>query len=275
MVYQDYMLFPHLNVKENIMYGLEVRQEDTQAGHKRLAELVELLNIENLLDRSVQTLSGGEQQRVALARALIISPEVLLLDEPLSALDPGIKRRLQQDIKKIHHQLQTTTLHVTHDFDEALALADRIAVMKEGKIVQIGTPKEIFQAPASQFVAEFVSSRNILSCKIIEENNRRVVVINEGVTFNIDTEATGEVKLTIRPEEIELTNQPLAKSVNTYQGEITALQKRLSVVEVKVDIGMELIVYLSYQQLSKLDLAVGREVYLNFAATAGHIINSN
>jgi len=161
-VYQDYELFPHLTVKENIIFGLKIRKYSSTVINKKLNEMVEMFGIGHLLDRYPSTLSGGEQQRTALARALITSPKILLLDEPLSALDPRSKEVFQQELKRIHQTLKTTTLHVTHDFNEAMYLADRIGVMRNGEIAQVGTPEEIFRRPKDTFVASFVGIKNSL-----------------------------------------------------------------------------------------------------------------
>lgn len=155
-VYQDYALFPHLTVKENIIFGAKIKKIPGHQIQKKLNQMVEMLGIDHLLYRYPSTLSGGEQQRTALARALITSPKILLLDEPLSALDPRSKEVFQQELKRIHQRLKTITIHVTHDFNEAMFLADRIGIMHKGKMVQVGTPKEIFQRPASDFVANFL-----------------------------------------------------------------------------------------------------------------------
>ena len=169
-VYQDYALFPHLSVAGNIAFGLRLRGMGRGEIEKRVAAIGRLLGIEHLLHRMPGTLSGGEAQRVALARALVIEPRLLLLDEPLSALDPETREGLQRELGRIHRELGTTTIHVTHDFEEAVALGDRIAVLREdrldeglreGRIVQVGRPEEIFRRPASEFVARFVGVRNI------------------------------------------------------------------------------------------------------------------
>ncbi len=155
-VYQDYALFPHLTVKENIIFGAKIKKFPIDEIQKKLDQMVEMLGIGHLLHRYPSTLSGGEQQRTALARALITSPKILLLDEPLSALDPRSKEVFQQELKRIHQRLKNITIHVTHDFNEAIFLADRIGIMHKGKLVQVGTPKEIFENPASDFVANFL-----------------------------------------------------------------------------------------------------------------------
>lgn len=142
-VYQDYMLFPHLSVQENILFPLKLNKTPAKIMKKKLDQMTELLSIAHLLKRFPATLSGGEQQRTAIARALITEPQVLLLDEPLSALDPRSKEIFQQEFKHIHEQIKTTTIHITHDFNEALVLADRVGIMFDGEIVQTGDRKSV------------------------------------------------------------------------------------------------------------------------------------
>jgi ABC-type sugar transport system ATPase subunit len=173
-VYQDYLLFPHLSVRENIASGLKARKVKKQEINEALYEITEILNIKHLLNRKINNLSGGEKQRIAFARAVIIKPKILLLDEVSSALDPKTKRDFQINLKKIHKKLQTTTIHVTHDFNEALYLADRIAVINNGEICEIGTPEHIFNNPKTDFVASFVHENNFKYGD--EENERRQIL---------------------------------------------------------------------------------------------------
>ncbi|MBM7623406.1 tungstate ABC transporter ATP-binding protein WtpC [Sporohalobacter salinus] len=273
MVYQNYMLFPHLNVKDNILFGLKIRRESATRKKRKLQEIVSLLGISNFLDRSIKTLSGGEKQRVALARALIISPNVLLLDEPLSALDPSTKTKIQQDLKRVHTELGTTTLHVTHDFNEALSLADRIAIMQQGEIVQIGPSQQVFKQPESSFVAEFVGSKNIFVGKIIYKDDKKLIKVNDDVELEIATEKEGQVSLIIRPEDIIISLRSFNSSArNSYQGVVKAIEKRMSIVEVIVDIGIEITAYVTYRSLEEMEIEPEEEVYITFKATAGHII---
>lgn len=160
-VYQDYLLFPHLSVSENIIFGLKAKKISRCSRERALDEISTMLNIKHLLKRNPLTLSGGEQQRVAFARAIITSPKILLLDEVSSALDPNTKEVFQRNLKTLHKKLRTTTIHITHDFNEAIYLADRIAVMKNGEIHQIGTVDEIFNYPKSEFVADFIGYNKV------------------------------------------------------------------------------------------------------------------
>lgn len=155
-VYQDYALFPHLNVYNNIAFGLQLRKTPPLTIKKNVQVLTDMLGITHLWERFPGTLSGGEQQRVSLARALIMKPKILLMDEPLSALDPNTKKMLCQELKELHQRYRCTTVHVTHDFNEACLLADRIGVILKGKLKQIGVPDEVFGKPQDQDVAKFL-----------------------------------------------------------------------------------------------------------------------
>jgi len=163
VVYQDYALFPHLTVAANIAYGLRARGIESKQVAERVHALTEKLNIAALLNRHIGTLSGGEQQRVALARALVTRPRMLLLDEPLAAVDIGLRARLRHELRRIHQHTGTTFLHVTHDPDDALYLADRIGVMLGGRIRQVATPQKLFRSPSDADVAEFLGMRNIMT----------------------------------------------------------------------------------------------------------------
>src|SRR5712671_2546615 len=160
MVFQNYALWPHLTVSENVAYGLEVRSVNTDEKNQRVAEALAIVQMEKFADRTPNQLSGGQQQRVALARALVIKPDVLLLDEPLSNLDARLRLELREEIRRIHAQTRITTIYVTHDQKEALSLADRMAVVREGVIEQTGDPRTIYRSPATRFVADFIGETN-------------------------------------------------------------------------------------------------------------------
>lgn len=161
-VFQDYALFPHLNVIDNVAYGLMIQGVDKNERYRQAEEMLELVALPGLGERRAGELSGGQRQRVALARALINHPRVLLLDEPLGALDLKLREQMQEELKALHRRLGITFIFVTHDQNEALSMADRVALFNNGKIVQIGTPQEVYRRPGSRFVADFVGSSNVL-----------------------------------------------------------------------------------------------------------------
>jgi len=163
MMFQSYALFPHLNCLDNVAFSLKMRGIGKAARHDRAREFLRLVEMEGFADRLPSQLSGGQQQRVALARSLITEPQVLLLDEPLSALDPFLRGRMREELKRLQRELGITFIHVTHSQDEAMALADLMVVMHEGRIRQAGTPREIFEHPASAFIARFIGGHNVLA----------------------------------------------------------------------------------------------------------------
>ncbi|MFN3762473.1 MAG: ABC transporter ATP-binding protein, partial [Anaerolineae bacterium] len=239
-VYQDYALFPHLSVAENIAFGLRLRGMGRKAIAARVDELARRLSIHHLLQRRPETLSGGEAQRVALARALAMEPAILLLDEPLSALDPPTREELQRELARLHRELGTTTLHVTHDFEEAVALADRIAVMHQGQIVQVGSPEEVFRRPESEWVARFVGVRNVFRGEILPgDGGYRWLVLEgrgqPGMQLAVLTDLSGSVHASIRPEDIVLSREPLHSSMrNSFRGRVVGIQDRGALIYVTV-----------------------------------------
>ncbi|MDD5420348.1 MAG: ATP-binding cassette domain-containing protein, partial [Methanomicrobiaceae archaeon] len=201
MVYQDYMLFPHLTVEDNIGFGLKSRRADPAFIRGKMQESADLLNIAHLLHRYPGTLSGGEQQRVALARALVMEPEALLLDEPLSALDVKTRENLRTELARIHKATGTTIVHITHNFEEVFDLADRVAIMRGGDVIQVGAPEEIFRRPNSDFVAGFVGVENLFSGT--GSSDGTVAVGN--LRMRVENGISGPVSVAIRPEEIFLS----------------------------------------------------------------------
>ncbi|MCU1598984.1 MAG: putative spermidine/putrescine transport system ATP-binding protein [Actinomycetota bacterium] len=199
MVFQSYSLFPHMTVLENVEFGLRMRKVDAASRKHRSAEALEMVGLGHLGERYAHQLSGGQQQRVALARALVTRPRVLLLDEPLSALDAKVRVQLRDEIRRIQTELGITTLFVTHDQEEALAVADRVAVMNSGNIEQIGTPEELYTAPASAFVANFVGLSNRVPAEL---KNNEVVVYGQKLALLGAAQPDGSVLAMIRPEDI-------------------------------------------------------------------------
>ena len=200
MVFQNYAVFPHMSVRDNVAYGLKTRRIPRAERYKKADEILKLVKIDQYADRMPTQLSGGQQQRVALARAIVIEPEVLLMDEPLSNLDAKLRVEMRNVIKQIQHQIGITTVYVTHDQEEALAISDRIAVMNGGVIQQVGTPKHIYQRPANEFVSTFIGLSNLLNADCsgntldFGENYRvPVSTLRDGVN--------GKVHVAVRPEE--------------------------------------------------------------------------
>jgi putative spermidine/putrescine transport system ATP-binding protein len=207
MVFQSYALFPNMTVAGNIGFGLKVRKRPKADIARKVSELLDLIHLEGRGDRYPWQLSGGQQQRVALARALAIEPQVLLLDEPLSALDAKIRIVLRKEIRAIQRQLGITTVYVTHDQEEALSLSDRVVVMSDGRIEQIGTPSEIYNFPSTAFVASFVGTLNLVTAGVIDAGSGRLSVEGQEVRTSkavTDVPADRLVTLALRPEGIAL-----------------------------------------------------------------------
>ena len=226
LVFQSYALFPHMTVRENVAYGLRFR--DPPGGTSadvRVEELLDLVDMGGMADREPETLSGGQQQRIALARALAPGPEVLLLDEPLSALDAKLRQRLRLGVREIQRELGITTVYVTHDQAEALAISDRVAVMNDGRVEQVGSPEEVYREPASRFVAEFVGDNNLLDAEVTSRDPPVASV--DGIEVRLpegaDVAVGDRVTLAVRPESIRFgageTTIPATVRAAEYQGD--------------------------------------------------------
>ena len=271
-VYQDYVLFPHLSVKDNLLFGLKQTKRSKEEMGRVMEWLAELLGITPLLERSPDTLSGGERQKVALARALSTSPEVLLLDEPLSALDPQHREGVQQELRQIHQRLKQTVIHVTHDFEEAIALGDRIAVLGAGRILQIGTPDEIFRQPNSEFVARFAMTRNIFTGEVRDGDHGQAIIAIEGTEFEVVTELRGRLHASLRPEDILISKEPLISSArNSLKGTITDIADRGATRYLTVSTPLDFVCLVTRRSFEELGLTEGEEVYVTFKASAIHI----
>jgi putative spermidine/putrescine transport system ATP-binding protein len=241
MVFQSYALFPNMTVKDNIAFGLKLRGTSKDRIRARVAELLELIHLNDRGDRYPWQLSGGQQQRVALARALAIEPTVLLLDEPLSALDAKIRVALRREIRQIQRQLGITTVYVTHDQEEALELSDRIVVMSEGHVEQVGTPFEIYNFPATAFVASFVGTLNAVEARIADAAGKRLRIGDQTITTTsaIDGAAGSTVMVALRPEMITLDGidgQP-TDGANRVRATVADIAFLGSVVRVTADVG--------------------------------------
>ena len=256
MVFQNYAIFPHLTVKENVAYGLKARKTPKKEMDERVAEALKLVQIEHLADRKPNELSGGQQQRVALARAFVIEPSVLLMDEPLSNLDAKLRVQMRTVIKKLQRRLGITTIYVTHDQEEALAISDRIAVMKDGNIMQIGTPNEIYAKPQNPFVAGFIGVSNFMDCDV--DNGKATIQGEMTVEIPMKKEYKGPGKISARPEQLFFseTGMPGKILFSTFLGDFIEY-------EVELDNGQSLIVNEYTKDTSSVH-EDGEKVFLSF-----------
>lgn len=274
MVFQNYALFPHMTVFENIAYGLKVRKETSTNVKEKTEKIINLVGLEGLNKRSPAHLSGGQQQRVSLARSLIMEPKVLLLDEPLSNLDAKLRISTRLEIRKLQQRIGITSVYVTHDQEEAMTLSDRVVIMNEGKIQQIGTPQEIYAYPNNYFVADFIGKANFLPGKVIKVlSSKKVEIEVKGCKFAIalynKTFKAGEkILLLIRPEAIDLLPKK-PQSITGIIQQIIYLGSHL-VYEIKVD---DCIVTVEISNpLSQKSYSAGEEVSLYPKEDSLHIL---
>ena len=266
MVFQSYALFPNMTVADNIAFGLRVRKEEGAARGERVAELLDLIHLPDKAKSYPNELSGGQQQRVALARALAIRPQLLLLDEPLSALDAKIRDDLRAEIRRIQRQLNITTIYVTHDQEEALALSDRIVVMSKGQMEQVGEPFEIYNNPSTGFVASFVGQLNRLPVTVVDPALGRLRVGRSEIrtTSLIESPEGAEVSLMMRPEEVTLD----AEEENVLDGTVESVTFLGSIVRVQVGVdGGRLTADLFNERLLELPVA-GETTQVSFPSHA-------
>jgi ABC-type Fe3+/spermidine/putrescine transport system ATPase subunit len=262
IVYQDHALFPHLSVKDNILFGLKLRKQTKGEMRSALDWLSGLLEIGHLLNRRPETLSGGERQKVALARALSTRPAVLLLDEPLSALDPETREGVQEELRNLHSILKNTIVHVTHDFEEAMSLGTRVAVIGAGALRQVGTPEQIFRQPASAFVARFALMRNIFRGEISGKSGDQIFHL-PGLDLKVKTGIAGPAYAAIRPEDVAVSITPFASSAaNTFAGTVTAIVDKGAGIQVSVDLPPVIKSLIMRRQYAEMGLKIGDRVFV-------------
>ncbi|MHC4985337.1 MAG: ABC transporter ATP-binding protein, partial [Planctomycetota bacterium] len=268
IVHQDYALFPHMTVARNIAYGCRATGGDRAETRQRVAELASLLEITPLLGRRPTGLSGGEQQRVALARALAVQPKVLLLDEPLSALDANVRVQLRAELKRVNRELGTAFIHVTHDPEEAMTVGDRIAVLLDRRLRQVATPEDLFRRPSDAEVAAFLGLRNVLPVEGIREKVCRVF----GTDIHVSSATEATEHIWIAPEEIILSAGPFASSArNQFQCRVVDWTHRDSLLAVNVAAGaLSLVALITFASFEQLGIEAGREVYATFKSSAIH-----
>ena len=209
MVFQSYALFPHMSVLENVSYGLKMINVPKEEFTEKSLETLKLVNLEGYENRMPSELSGGQQQRVAVARAIVLKPKVLLFDEPLSNLDAKLRRQVREDIREIQQKLGVTTIYVTHDQEEALAISDKVIVMNNAIIAQQGSPKELYNFPKTKFVANFIGDANVVKAEIINQNNNIYEIQLAEMKINIESDQKLEssVSVSLRPEKITISNK--------------------------------------------------------------------
>ncbi|HXV25344.1 MAG TPA: ABC transporter ATP-binding protein [Alphaproteobacteria bacterium] len=236
MVFQNYALFPHLSVLENVAFGLRVRRRPKAEVQRSVSHALALVQLEGMGNRMVATLSGGQQQRVALARALVIQPDVLLMDEPLGALDRQLRKQVQLEIRRLHLAHRRSTLYVTHDQEEALVMSDRIAILRSGKIEQIGTADELYRTPANAFVASFLGESNLLRGRIASLSRGCAELEVPGLPARLAGTAASDLAVgrpavaLIRPEDVRVNAEvglPASIVERVYLGELVALRLHL------------------------------------------------
>jgi putative spermidine/putrescine transport system ATP-binding protein len=271
MVFQSYALFPNMTVAENIGYGLRVSGRPRADINQRVTEMLSLIHLENFHTRYPYQLSGGQQQRVALARALAFHPQVLLLDEPLSALDAKIRVELRQEIRRIQLQLGITTIYVTHDQEEALSLSDRVVVMSQGRIEQIGKPFEIYNFPATEFVASFVGHLNLISVKLLNFNDKLVSFDGQQVKAGRTAEkfSIEKPRLAVRPEEL---NPGHREGRNNLRGKVESVNYLGPIVRIQVNLSGTLLAMDLFNERNLIIPQVGDPYDLNFPIDACWLI---
>lgn len=271
MVFQAYALFPNMTVRDNVAFGLKVAGAPKADIDSRVKEMLALIHLEHLADRYPYQMSGGQQQRVALARALAPKPQVLLLDEPLSALDAKIRVSLREEIRMIQQQLGITTVFVTHDQEEALSISDRIVIMNAGRADQIGTPFEIYNRPATRFVASFVGTLNLIDAKVIDPAANRIAIGDQSITLREPlgaVKAGDTVSLALRPEAGSIASD--AKGDTALTGTVIATNFLGSVIRTRMKIADSVISFDMFNNPGLKPPAIGDTVTLRF--TAGDLL---
>ncbi len=274
MVFQSYALFPNLSVANNIGFGLKVKGEAASLIKQRTAEMLALIHMEEFANRYPHQLSGGQQQRVALARAIAIRPQVLLMDEPLSALDAKIRVSLRQEIRAIQRQLGITTIYVTHDQEEALSISDRIVVMSKGRMEQVGTPLDIYNTPETRFVASFVGTLNLLDAKVVDPRAGRIKIDEQEIEIGqqlLGAQVGKGVSVAIRPEAISINGKSGGLG-NHVHGAVDDVSFLGSVVRVRVRLETQHINFDTFNNPNLKPPTIGQPVSLSFMPEACMVV---
>lgn len=275
-VFQSYALFPHMNVTDNIAFGLRRHHASRRESRARAVEALELVGLSGFELRRVSELSGGQQQRVALARALVLQPAVLLLDEPLSALDAKIRAQLRLQLKAIQEQLGTTFIFVTHDQEEALSMSDRVGVMNEGRLDQVGTPEEVYESPRTLFVADFLGISNLMRCEISSVDERGCEVQLEGFTLRSrrgGRREPGPAAVVARPERVMVTQRNGSQPANAIPGMVERSVYTGSTLSVMIRLATGALIQVASMNTRRERLASGAAVYVAFPEDDLHVLS--
>lgn len=262
---QDYVLFPFLNVTDNIAFGLKAKRFSKADTAKRIESLADLLGISHLLNRDVHFLSGGEKQRVAIARALAPAPRILLLDEPMGALDLQTSKYLQMELQRIHNELKITTLHITHNQTEAEEIADRIAILTNGRLEQVGKPEEVFFYPASEAVSGFIGTPNILECNRCRVLGHGLIEADcSGLRVILPHDSDAVKRIALSPRDIYISDvEPSGSPLNRFIGTITNVKDSGATVSLELSLNShKLIAEMPRHVVKEMNLEVGKEVFL-------------
>ena len=279
MVFQGYALFPHLTVFDNVAFPLKVRGVSRAQAADRIRAALDLVQLASLADRYPRQLSGGQQQRVALARALVFRPDILLLDEPLSALDKKLRAELQWELKQIHARVGTTFIYVTHDQEEALSMSDQIAIIRDGHIVQSGPPRRLYERPATRFVADFLGKSNFITGRVVALDGERLTYEVAGHRYGQTCDRTppkegDEIVVALRPEKIEIKSAaPPQRDANSIAGKISAWNYHGTTFHVLVEtIGLGELMVTTQAWHAEVEPEVGRQVHLVWEPDAAGLV---
>jgi putative spermidine/putrescine transport system ATP-binding protein len=272
LVFQSYALFPHMTVAENVAFGLEMRKVSKAEMAPRIAEALRLVRLDHLGDRLPRQLSGGQQQRVALARALVFHPDVLLLDEPLSNLDAKLRQDVRVEIRELQRKLGLTTVMVTHDQEEALTMADRLVVMSEGRIRQIGTQQDLYERPADKFVADFVGRSSFIDGRM--DGAGRFVSAG-GLVVACDGGGSGQASLALRPERLALLSTSTPATDNSFPGTVEFISYLGSQVDLHVRLSpLERVIVQIQNRPDRPLPAIGERVQVGWSKSTGRVFPS-
>ena len=276
MVFQTWALFPHMNVYENVAFGLRMQKKSKEEIDKKVKSMLELVRLPSVYEKYPSQLSGGMRQRVALARGLAVGPNILLLDEPLSNLDAALRKEMQVELKRIHEQLRVTTIFVTHSQEEALVMSDRIAVMRNAKILRIDSPSKLYHDPQSKFICTFLGETNLFDGKVIDVHGSKASVKFREIVLKVQPTtsfvANCEVLLAVRPERISVRKEPSPSADNSLRARIKEMVFTGNSITYYLGVAGKELVALEYQKTLETILERGSEVFAEFEATAFSVL---